>query len=44
MTIDYNKLWVKLKAEIKEKNSWGKNMLLEKMDELEIEAINIDSK
>lgn len=39
MKIDWLKLWDDLNAEIKKKNSWGKNELLSLMDELEKKEI-----
>lgn len=35
--MDFDRLWFLLKEKILEKDSWGKNMLIEEMSRLEIE-------
>lgn len=34
--MNYEKLWFLLKERIQDKNSWGKNMLMDEMRNLEI--------
>ena len=41
--MDYQKMWFLLKELIETKNSWGKNMLLNEMQKLEIKEAKGDN-